>query len=777
MQLLFRTLLFVFLAAFVLAALGGGAATVSAAPLAAASAPQVFPDDEIAFINFNTCVQITDPTPQSGQAPFSWTSPTCGWSDIAATDVNADGIKELIAIGGNTARLLVPYPPSGTAPVFLSQLPSGYTYISAGSGDIVAGDGGRSELILQKTDPRSGYAIEIWQTANNAGTLWNRIYDEPFGAPWIRIGTGQYNGLGAEEVIMVRNGTAENNDRRIRILTHDFGMFQVLAERTYGYDWLDMAVGNVNNNNGTLAELVMTRSQVGSTLNSYLVFQYTGSDPIADAPGGQGKYFPYFTGIALGNVNGAADDKEVFMTRDPQTDSGVSMIGLNYSGDTPWVSGWSSGLQLGRSVKAVAAGDTDGDGKDEIIVAEANSYRIWTDPDVSMTATTGPFYMSFRDPVILRPGNYDGSGLQPAQLSVDQTLLSFEMLRGGANPPSKTFAVNNTGGGGGITYDISKQSGQAWVNVTPFEGVTPGTQTVSINGSGLAPGTYEETINVTARASGISGSPQKVTVRLRVIATGPQLKVEPTSMTFSQNFGGLSPTPQTLTLSNIGDGGAQHYQLTVTTTDGANWLRTSKTSGSTNDTVSVSIDASSLRPGTYTGNIRVTAGSITGSPADVPVSLTISATGMVVAPTSMLMRADVGSPSPRKDVAIDQSVAGSGAIHWYAYAVPSGDWWGVQQAAAAGDFLIERQGDKLVATLPGGGETTLDTVPWVNLTPPNGWTPSTLQVTLAMDQAPLGESRVTILIDGGPGTPNRFQGVDLLVEVNNGGAYLPMILN
>ena len=771
MRRLQRTLLLLLLASLALTGLGFNTRTT-----AAPAAPQAFPDDEIAYINFNTCAQITDPVPQPGQAPFTWVSPTCGYTDIAPSDVNADGINELIAIGGNTARLLVPFTPAGTTPAFLNLLPSGFVYISAGAGDIVAGDNGRSELVLQKTDPRSGYAVEIWQSGNSAGTLWNRIYDEPFGAPWIRIGIGQYNGLAADEVIMVRNGTAQNNDRRVRILTHDFGIFQVLAERTYGFDWLELAVGNVNNNNGELVELVLSRSQVGGTLPSYLVFQYTPSNPIADAPGGQGTYVPYWQTIALGNVNGAGADKEVFMIRDPQTDNGVSMIGINYGSDIPWNTLWPNpGLQLGRSLKSVAAGDVDGDGKDEIMVAQPSSYRIYLEPDVSFV-TSGELPASFRDPVIMRPGNYDGSGLQPAQLSVDQTLLSFEMLRGGANPANKTFAVTNSGGGGAISYDVSKQSGQAWVNVTPFEGTTPGTQTVSINGAGLTPGTYEETINVTAKTSGISGSPQKVTVRLRVIATGPELKVEPASMTFSQNFGGVTPAAQTLSIQNIGDGGAQHYQLTISTTDGGAWLQTNKTNGNTNDTVAVSINSASLRPGTYTGKIRVNAGAITGSPVDVPVTLTIIATGMVVTPSSLLLRADVGLPSPRLVVNVDQSVAGQGAIHWYAYAVSSGDWWGLQQAAAGKALQVERQGEGLVVTTPGGGQTTLDTLPWVILTPDNGLTPGVIQVTLNMDLAPVGESHVTILVDGGPGTPSRFQGVDVLVEVNNGGAYLPLML-
>ncbi|MDW8267709.1 MAG: hypothetical protein RMN24_00965, partial [Anaerolineae bacterium] len=84
-------------------------------------------------------------------------------------------------------------------------------------------------------------------------------------------------------------------------------------------------------------------------------------------------------------------------------------------------------------------------------------------------------------------------------------------------------------------------------------------------------------------------------------------------------------------------------------------------------------------------------------------------------------------------------------------------------------------GRRVVLTAPDGAVTTLSTVPWVILTPNNGFTPGSFQVSLDVPRAPLGETRVTILVDGGPGTPGRFQGVDVRINVNNGGAWLPLI--
>ena len=44
--------------------------------------------------------------------------------------------------------------------------------------------------------------------------------------------------------------------------------------------------------------------------------------------------------------------------------------------------------------RIVRTGDTDGDGKDEIVILKGDRYRIYTDPDVGSqaTETTGSFY-------------------------------------------------------------------------------------------------------------------------------------------------------------------------------------------------------------------------------------------------------------------------------------------------------------------------------------------------------------------------------------------------
>ena len=98
------------------------------------------------------------------------------------------------------------------------------------------------------------------------------------------------------------------------------------------------------------------------------------------------------------------------------------------------------------------------------------------------------------------------------------------------------------------------------------------------------------------------------------------------------------------------------------------------------------------------------------------------------------------------------------------------------QALSQGEVTVRANGNGLSFAQPNGVEAVLETVPWVILTPPSGITPRQMQVTLDMSQVTVGEHRVTILVDGGPGTPNRFQGVDMRVLVSDGGVWLPLSL-
>ena len=737
---------------------------VGSESLPAASA-QTEPDDEIAYIDYNTYVQIYDPYVAPGNERFAWTSPSNGWRGLAPLDANADGVYELVAFGApnGTPQLLLmtPHVPQGTtAPQFSRSGSIAYNWVAAG--DIVPGDGGRDEILAQRSDN----TIQIWD-GNDAGTEWNLIYDSGQEERWSEIAIGDVDGVsdGGDEIVMI-------GGKRLKILkyrgTNNFDA--LINDGGFGFDWVALDLGNTHSAYPG-EEIILSRDVPNAASDTFLMYYYANRQ-LNKVPSSWAKYWPFWTAIGSGDVNGSGLE-QVFMVRDPKTTSGVSMFGRNWS-SVPIAAAWSSpGLRLGRNLKKVEVGDIDGDGIGEAVAAQPGQFLFFNQPAANTSYTTKS--ASFSDPIWFRLGNFDGGGIPaiPPELSVDKTFIQFEIERGEPNPPDSTFTVTNIGGGGSIAYSVTKSPQTEWLTVTPFDGATPGVHTVSVDAAGLPAGTYDATITITADRSDVGNSPLYISVRFIITPTGPALGVLPTSIDITTDVGD-SITPIDLEINNIGDGGPLQYTISATTQDGGAWLVLNKTGGWTNDVVKVTIDTDVMHAGEYNGTIHVDAGDVEGSPRDIPVHVLINSVTMTVNPTAMLMQATLGLPTPRANISIGQADGGMNGIHWYAYAVPSGDWWNVQSAYAKGELTVKQAADGFVFTAPDGTEQKINYVPWVLLSPGDGWTPGVLQISFDMATIPFGDHRITILVDGGPGTLERFQGVDLRVIVGNG-LWLPKV--
>jgi glucose/arabinose dehydrogenase len=99
----------------------------------------------------------------------------------------------------------------------------------------------------------------------------------------------------------------------------------------------------------------------------------------------------------------------------------------------------------------------------------------------------------------------------------------------------------------------------------------------------------------------------------------PALGVSPSSLAFSATAGGANPANQALSVTNTGSGA-----LSFTASDNAPWLSVSPASGSAPASLTASVDVAGLSAGTYNGAVTVTAAGATGSPATIPVTLTVN---------------------------------------------------------------------------------------------------------------------------------------------------------
>ncbi len=107
--------------------------------------------------------------------------------------------------------------------------------------------------------------------------------------------------------------------------------------------------------------------------------------------------------------------------------------------------------------------------------------------------------------------------LPVSTIALSPTALQFT-ANVGANPPTQTFQVQNSGAGTlGWTAATATQSGGNWLAVSPSSGTAPSTLTVTVNSAALTAGSYTGSI-VIAAATGAnaSNSPQTLAVTLLV---------------------------------------------------------------------------------------------------------------------------------------------------------------------------------------------------------------------------------------------------------------------
>jgi hypothetical protein len=243
----------------------------------------------------------------------------------------------------------------------------------------------------------------------------------------------------------------------------------------------------------------------------------------------------------------------------------------------------------------------------------------------------------------------------PPALSVAPAGLTFSGTTGGSSPAAKSLSVANSGGG---TLSWTASENVTWLSLSPTSGTNAGTITVTPAIAGLAAGTY--TTNITVTATGAGGSPATIPVTFTVdpSVSPPSLSVSPTNLSFSATQGGASPAAKTLTVGNAGAG-----TMSWTAADDVLWLDVAPASGTNNGTVTVTPNTAGLSAGTYTATVTIDAGTVTGSPQSIAVTLTVNPPApptLAVAPSSLTFTATQGGSSPAaQSVAVSNSGTGT----------------------------------------------------------------------------------------------------------------------
>lgn len=272
---------------------------------------------------------------------------------------------------------------------------------------------------------------------------------------------------------------------------------------------------------------------------------------------------------------------------------------------------------------------------------------------VSSTSGATPTTVSVGvNPLALSPGSYSGSivisapGSSNTPVTVPVTLnistnpllnfsptqLSFMAPVGGSSTAAQTISLSSTGTALNYTVTSSISSGGTnWLIVSPLSGATPSSLSVVANPAGLAPGTYSGSIVVTG--SGAGNGPQTIPVTFTVTNTA-LLSPNPGSLSFNFQIGQANPPTQTVTVFSTG--APLSFGAAATTNNGGSWLSVGSLSGTTTGSLSISVNPAGLSAGTYTGNVTLTSAGAGNSPANIPVTLTVSTTPLLnLSPTTL----------------------------------------------------------------------------------------------------------------------------------------------
>lgn len=251
--------------------------------------------------------------------------------------------------------------------------------------------------------------------------------------------------------------------------------------------------------------------------------------------------------------------------------------------------------------------------------------------------------------------NSPGAGNTPLTIPVTVQVSNSPLLnvspgainvvtQSGTTPAIQNVALTSTDPATALSFNVSSTTnngGAGWLLVGPTSGATPNNLTIGFQTSGLSVGTYTGSITVTPTAAGLPPTVIPVTL---VITSSATAAATPSSLTFTQAFGGAQPSAQTLSITSTTPG--LSYSASAVSLSGGSWLTVSPSGGTTPGSLTVTANAPNLGQGSYSGVITILIPGAANSPLNIPVTLNIGPPQtLAVSPLTLNFTYQAGSGS------------------------------------------------------------------------------------------------------------------------------------
>jgi uncharacterized protein (TIGR03437 family) len=312
---------------------------------------------------------------------------------------------------------------------------------------------------------------------------------------------------------------------------------------------------------------------------------------------------------------------------------------------------------------------------------------------VTQSSTTTPATLTIAlSPSGLTPGVYQssivltstGTGVIADVIPVTITISSAPSLTaspgsavfsfGSNNAPPLPVSISLGSTGTPLPFSASVAGASPWITINGARSTTPAVLQISVSTAGLPAGIYYDTVVVIS--SGAANNPLLIPITL-VVSSAPLLTALPAALSFVQT----STNPKSSQTISIGSTGSA-LTFSSSVSPATPWLSATG-SGSTPQSITVSVDATGLPPGAYQGAVLISSVGAGGSQLSIPVSLVVMETASLQAnpsPVSFSYKQSGPTPSPQT---VGVTIGGQPVMGTNATAAAGEPWLSVQNGAGA----------------------------------------------------------------------------------------------